>query len=64
MNNEKLQDFHFREKREYEQFKFRPSQVYTSTQSIMIPTLLGNEVKKVEASIIMPTYPFCWAEIT
>ena len=27
MSNEKLQDFHFMEKREYELFKFGPSQV-------------------------------------
>ena len=52
MNNEKLQDFHFREKREYKLFKFGPSQVYSSTRSMMIPIVLGNEVKEVEVSII------------
>ena len=58
MNNEKLQDLHFREKREYELFKFGPSQVYTSTRSMMIPIVLGNEVKEVNVSIIHANIPF------
>ena len=40
------------EKREYELFKFGPSQVYTLTRSMKIPIVLGNEVKEVEVSII------------
>ena len=58
MNNEKLQGFHFREKKEYKLFKFGPSQVYTSTRSMMIPIVLGNEVKEVEVSIIHANIPF------
>ena len=58
MNTEKFQDYHFKEKKEYELFKFSPSQVYTSTTSTKIPIVLGEEVNEVEVSIVHANIPF------
>ena len=48
----------FKERKEHELFKFGPSQVYTSTRSMKIPIVLGDEVKEVEASIVHANIPF------
>ena len=58
MNTEKFQDYHFKERKEYELFKFGLSLVYTSTRSMIIPIVLGDEVKEVEVSIVHTTVPF------
>ena len=57
-NTEQFQDYHFKERKEYELFKFRPSQVYTSTRSMIIPIVLGDEVKEVKVSIVHANIPF------
>ena len=46
MNIEKLQDFHFREKKEYKLFKLGPSQIYTSTRSMKIQIILETKSRK------------------
>ena len=58
MNTEKFQDYHFKARKEYELFKFGPSQVYTLTRSMVIPIVLGNEAKEVEVSIVHANIPF------
>ena len=58
MNTEKFQDYNFKEKKDYDLFKFGPSQVYTSMRSMTIPIILGDEVKEVEVSVVHANIPF------
>ena len=58
MNTEKFQDYNFKENKDYDLFKFGPSQVYTSMRSMTIPIILGDEVKEVEVSVVHANIPF------
>ena len=61
MNTEKFQDYNFKEKKDYDLFKFGPSQVYTSMRSMTIPIILGDEVKEVEVSVVHANIPFTFS---
>ena len=57
-NTKKFQDYPFKEKKEDKLLRFGPSRVYTSTTSMKIPIVLGEEVKEVEVSVVHSNIPF------
>ena len=57
-NTKKFKDYPFKEKKEDKLLRFGPSRVYTSTTSMKIPIVLGEEVKEVEVSVVHANIPF------
>ena len=57
MNMEEFKDFHFKEYEENENFKFGPSQVYTSTKAIVIPMKIGNKIFNITVSQVNANIP-------
>ena len=57
-NTKKFQNYPFKEKKEHKLLRFGPSRVYTSTTSMKIPIVLGEEVKEVEVSVVHANIPF------
>ena len=64
MNMDEFKDFHFKEYDESENFKFGPSQVYTSHKAITLPVRIGLKTTTIIVSQVkMPTYHFYLVEI-
>ena len=57
-NTKKFQNYPFKEKKEHKLLRFGPSRVYTSTTSMDIPIVLGEEVKELEVSVVHANIPF------